>query len=301
MRPILLPQLTDKTLDQIKDWIVTSMPPWAKGAVMGLSGGIDSSVVAALTARAFGSHNFNFNKTNPPVLGWQYRLRAYSLPATYNTEEDSADAKAVAKQFNFSLHTIPLYQTVEAMLDEMPDVSLREQGNMISRLRAVMLWTKAGEHSSIVMGTGNRDEDYGVGYYTLTGDGLVHFNPIGFLSKRLVREAAKQLNLPDYIVHRVPTAGLEKGQTDKGDLGYSYEFVELVVEALDQGFSLNEIVLHDQVEHAFEDADTRFNSVREGVYDVLHRHEIAKAKAALWVSKVPNIELPRMPPMREAA
>lgn len=304
MRPILLPQLAEHTLDQIEDWILVNMPPWAQGAVMGMSGGVDSSVVAALTARAFRTHNQAIKQQQGPVnLAWDYRLRAYSLPAHFNSTSDKDDAEVVAKKFGILLKTIPLHHVVDAMERELPALGAYDAGNMISRMRAVTLWTKAGQHRSIVMGTGNKDEDYGVGYYTLTGDGLVHLNPIGFLSKRLVRAAAKRLNLPDYIVHRIPTAGLERDQTDHKDLGYSYEFVELVMEALEQGFSLHEICDHWQVHHALVDAnDDRFPTPRDAVFDVMHRHEIAKAKAALWPSRVPFIHLPKLLPLvKEAA
>jgi NH3-dependent NAD+ synthetase len=150
------------------------------------------------------------------------------------------------------------------------------------------------------MGTGNKDEDYGVGYYTLTGDGLVHMNPIGFLSKRLVRELGAELGFPPRIVNRTPTAGLEPEQTDEGDLGYAYEFVELVVEGLDQGFALTDIVNHPQLcvsgllsngpkAKWHNNPDGRLHAV----LDVLVRHDIAKAKAALVRPKVPDIVLPK--------
>lgn len=306
MRPIFLRQLEADTTDKIENWILTNMPPWAKGAVMGMSGGVDSAVVAALTARAFRTHRTVLDGAGIAMQlapDWRYIFRAYSLPAHFNNDADKNDAEVVAKQYDIKFKVIPLHDAVEAMEKTLPGLNAYESGNMISRLRALTLWTKHGQHSSIVMGTGNKDEDYGVGYYTLTGDGLVHLNPIGFLSKRLVRDVAMRLKLPDYIVHRIPAAGLEQGQTDKKDLGYSYEFVELVMEALEQSFSLYEICDHPQVQVALADADEeRFPTPREAVYDVLHRHEIAKHKATLVCPKVPDIKLPySMPPMRVAA
>jgi NAD+ synthase len=266
------------------------MPAYAEGAVLGMSGGIDSSVVAALTASAFRSYRV-CNLT----------LRGYALPTKLNSLDDVKDAQRVAELYKIQFEAVDLDPAVQGM-DTLFALGMSpySHGNMISRLRANVLWTLAAHHKSIVMGTGNKDEDYGVGYYTLLGDGAVHMNPIGFLSKRLVRELGAQLGLPEDLVKRIPTAGLEPGQTDAKDLGYPYEFVELVIEGIDQGFSMWDLVRHPQIVEF--DSILTVNSMSvmrspsadrvQAVFDVLHRHDIAKHKAAYICPKVPDIKLP---------
>jgi NAD+ synthase len=96
--------------------------------------------------------------------------------------------------------------------------SIFHKGNMIARVRANVLSTKAATEKKIVAGTGNKDEDFGIGYYTLFGDGAVHLSPIGGLSKRLVREMASFLGLGGHIVNRVPTAGGARATTTGGSV-----------------------------------------------------------------------------------
>lgn len=323
MRPILLPKLTKDTAHQIEQWIVENMPPYARGAVLGMSGGVDSSLVAVLTRHAFrgdwrtGAQRRIAEDTYPLTL-W-----GYALPTKLNSPDDIKDAQQVAEQFHIPFGVIDLGPVVEGMdlifdktsvpasLDvgeAATGLTGYDRGNMISRIRANVLWTLAAKQQAIVMGTGNKDEDYGVGYYTLLGDGAVYMNPIACLTKRLVRELAAESGLPEDLVKRTPTAGLEPGQTDAKDLGYPYEFVELVTQAIEQGFSLWDITRHPQI--------TKFGYVLAGlgkwvgdsgprydraVLDVLHRHDLAKRKAAYICPKVPNIELPLELAEREAA
>ena len=157
----------------------------------------------------------------------------------------------------------------------------------MSRIRANILSTKAATENKTLAGTGNKDEDFGIGYYTLFGDGAVHFSPIGNLPKRLVREMATYLGFGD-LANRVPTAGLEPGQTDFGDLGYRYDTVELVMEGIMQGFSPKELYTQYQVvDYATTDIRTyqdlfgkqKFTEVGQVVDDILRRNMIANAKS----------------------
>jgi len=284
MRKILLPKLEAHTFADIIAWIHDTVPPWAEGAVLGMSGGIDSSVVAALTAKAF--------------QGTGLKLRGYALPSQISSLADTTDAGIVAKLCQIPLEVVPIGDLTCSMREVLPGLTdqPRTAGNATARQRAVILWTLAEMNHSVVMGTGNHDEDYGVGYYTLTGDGLVHMNPIGFLPKRLVRDLGGELGLPERLIRREPTAGLEKDQTDAKDLGYSYEFIELVIEAMDQGFAVGDIIYHRQILVEWErvqKAGSKFGSVSEAVVDILHRHAIAEAKGTLVRPRVPSIHLPR--------
>jgi len=180
------------------------------GCVVGLSGGVDSSTTAALIKRAFERH-----------AGAKYELVGYILPSHLNKQDDIKDAEGVAQFLGIRWETHSIEGPVEALRATNPEAfdSVFHKGNMISRVRANVLSTKAATENKIVAGTGNRDEDFGIGYYTLFGDGAVHLSPIGGLPKRLVREMAGYLGLGDHIVNRVPTAGLEPGQSDYKDLG----------------------------------------------------------------------------------
>ena len=171
---------------------------------------------------------------------------------------------------------------------------------MISRIRANVLSTKAATENKTLAGTGNKDEDFGIGYYTLFGDGAVHISPIAGLPKRLVREMAAYLDLDEQIIQREPTAGLEPGQSDFKDLGYEYDVVELVTEGLSQGFSRQELIKHAQivplVERQIEHYGSiygqgKFNSVKAVVDDVFKRHQQAKAKIKIIHPPTPRITL----------
>jgi len=295
MRNILLPtcELWD-AIARVEKFIIETLPSYAEGAVLGMSGGIDSSVVAALTSRAFFDHNKAIGhevEWGAPRFPKPLKLRGYGLPTNLNTPEDVLDAARVAEMSSIPFTVVDLAPMIEADEKNLPvTLSKYDRGNMISRHRANVLWTLAAHYRCIVMGTGNKDEDYGVGYYTLLGDGAVYMNPIGCFSKRMVRSLGRALGLPEDLIKRTPTAGLEPNQTDAGDLGYSYEFVELVIEGLAQGFMPKDLVQHPQIQAEFD----RGRSVgvhggyQDAVFDVIHRHEIAKKKAAYICPKIPT-------------
>ena len=171
---------------------------------------------------------------------------------------------------------------------------------MISRIRANVLSTKAATENKILAGTGNRDEDFGIGYYTLFGDGAVHLSPIAGLPKRLVREMAAFLGLDKKIIQREPTAGLEPGQSDFKDLGYDYDVVEIITEGLNQGFSRGELIEHAQIVPLIEQqlkqyksiyGDEKFQSAQAVVQDVLKRHQKAQGKMKIIHPPTPQITL----------
>lgn len=259
------------------------------GCVIGLSGGVDSSTTAALIRRAF---------ERPEARGLE--LVGYVLPTRLNREEDAHDAIEVAGLLGLRHEIVPLEAAVEGFRSTNPEAFEIpfHLGNLISRVRANVLSTKAATENKLVAGTGNRDEDFGIGYYTLFGDGAVHLSPIGGLSKRLVREMARFLGLPERIVRRVPTAGLEPGQTDFKDLGYDYDLVELVVEGFRQG--IKNLSEHPQVRPLAEAQIAayreqfgceKFSGVAALVADILQRHEAAQGKLEILHPPSPEITL----------
>ena len=261
------------------------------GCVVGLSGGVDSSTTAALIKRAFDRHT-----------AAKYELVGYILPSNLNKQDDTKDAEGVARYLGIRCETHSIEKPVEAFRATNSEAfdSIFHKGNMISRVRANVLSTKAATEKKIVAGTGNKDEDFGIGYYTLFGDGAVHLSPIGGLAKRLVREMAAFLGLHHAIVNRIPTAGLEPGQSDYKDLGYDYDVVELISEGFMQGLTVVELICHPQIVPVVETqlahykkvfGAARFTSVDQVVADVLRRHEIAKGKMKIVHPPSPNISL----------
>jgi NAD+ synthase len=261
------------------------------GCVVGLSGGVDSSTVAALIKRAF-----------ERKADGKCEIVGYILPSNLNKQDDIQDAEAVAQRLGIRYETHSIEKLVEAFRTTNPEAfeSNYHRGNLISRARANVLSTKAATERKIVAGTGNKDEDFGIGYYTLFGDGAVHLSPIAGLPKRLVRELAKFLELDSRIINRIPTAGLEPDQSDYKDLGYDYDVVELVSEGFVQGMTADELsrqeqivpVVEKQLDHYRKSFGApRFTSVHQVVEDILRRHETAKGKMMIIHPPSPQISL----------
>ena len=253
------------------------------GYVIGLSGGVDSTTSAAVINRRFQEYN-TAHETKLELVG-------YILPSNINKPEDTRDGLIVAKRLGIRHQVIFIDEITQAHLAVVPGVAenVYHKGNLMSRVRANVLSTTAAVENKLVAGTGNKDEDFGIGYYTLFGDGAVHISPLGGLSKRLVREMATYLGFSD-LANREPTAGLEPGQTDFGDLGYSYDLVELLSCGIEQGLTDQEIRQHSAVNALVErDMDTyakrfgqsKFTAVDAVVNDYFKRHEIALQKAKI--------------------
>jgi NAD+ synthase len=283
---------SEKVSGEIGDFVIEQVKyTGSTGCVVGMSGGVDSSTTAALIKRAFDRHT-----------AARYELVGYILPSHLNQQDDIKDAEEVARYLGIRCETHSIEKPVEAFRATNPEAfeSIFHKGNMISRVRANVLSTKAATENKIIAGTGNKDEDFGIGYYTLFGDGAVHLSPIGGLPKRLVREMATFLGLDHAIVNRVPTAGLEPGQSDYKDLGYDYDVVELVSEGFVQGLTADELSRHEQivavVEKQMQHYKTvfgvlKFTRVNQVVEDMRRRHEIAKGKMKIVHPPSPKISL----------
>lgn len=174
--------------------------------VLGLSGGVDSSLVAAIARKAVGKE----------------KLFCYAIDVESN-KADIEDAKEVAKQLDVQLKVINLTDTYHSYLKDLSAKELTRltKSNLKVRMRMVALFAYAQEHHGLVLGTDNADERY-VGYFTKYGDGAVDVLPIVHLTKTEVRQASKYYGLDDRLTNRVPTAGLFEGQTDEGEMGITY-------------------------------------------------------------------------------
>ncbi len=184
------------------------------GLVVGMSGGIDSSLVAKLCADAVGPQR---------VLGlW--------LGEGPPQGEDHRDAEDWARSLGIHFRAIDIEPFVIAFRDRL-QVDPEDQiglGNIKARVRMIILYDVARRENRLVMGTGNKSEVL-LGYFSKMGDGGVDFLPIGDLYKTQVREMAKFLGLPKRILEKVPTAGLWSGQTDEGELGVTYDVLDRIL------------------------------------------------------------------------
>jgi NAD+ synthase len=167
----------------------------AKGFVLGMSGGLDSSVCAALIRR-----------TTDNCLG-------LILPIDSDIR-DLDDASAVASTFNINTQYIDLTATYKNLVTLLPDGDLVALGNIKARLRMIVLYYYANLHNYLVCGTGNKTE-ISLGYFTKHGDGACDILPLGDLYKGEVRELARELDIPEEIVKKVPSAGLWSGTCRK--------------------------------------------------------------------------------------
>jgi len=176
----------------------------AKGIVMGLSGGVDSSVVAALAKEAVGKD----------------RLLTLILPCL-NKTQDLKDARLVVKKLGIKAKTIDLSKIYHNLVKILPKADNLAKANLKPRLRMLVLYYFSNKLNYLVCGTGNKSELM-VGYFTKYGDGAADILPIGDLSKTKVRKLARELGIPGHIIYKTPSAGLWPGQTDEGELGISY-------------------------------------------------------------------------------
>ena len=197
-----------KRIDAISRWIKDQVEQaGAKGVVLGLSGGIDSAVVAALAQRSLGDN----------VLG-------LILPC-HSHKEDAEHAARLASHLQMESITVDLTPFYDNLLTVLPPADTHIAANLKPRLRMTILYYFAGLRNFLVAGTGNRCE-IAVGYFTKYGDGGVDLLPLGDLLKSQVREIAYELALPEEIIAKPPSAGLIPGQTDEDELKITYGELE---------------------------------------------------------------------------
>jgi NAD+ synthase len=187
--------------------------------VVGLSGGIDSAVSAALAVRALDAG----------------AVRGYLLPHATSSAASLADAAAVADQLGIATETVEITTMVDAILADQPDADPLRRGNVMARCRMIVLYDRSARDGALVLGTGNRSEDL-LGYTTLYGDNACGLNPLGQLYKTEIRLLARWLGLPEIVLTKAPSADLWEGQSDEDELGFSYAAADEVLHALvDQG------------------------------------------------------------------
>ena len=222
--------------DEIAGWLRFQMDQAGTARlVLGLSGGIDSAVVCALSTMAAGPS----------------RVIAAIMPI-HSRSDDIRDAELVASTFEVIPHVIDLVPAHDALIAAMPDEgtpgledanvdpdrqSLRRQlalANVKPRLRMTSLYYLANRYNGLVVGTGNKTE-LAIGYFTKYGDGGVDVLPLGDLDKTAVRGLARELGIPESVMSKAPSAGLWEGQTDEAEIGVTYDQLDSALASLPAG------------------------------------------------------------------
>lgn len=203
----------DHDYEKIKDNLVSWLQERVKtagleGAVVGLSGGIDSAVTARLCQLAFGEN-----------------LLTVIMPC-YSSSNDREDALKIANKFQMQVVENDLSDIYDHLLDELKSTGIKggklAEANIKPRLRMTSLYYYAQVKNYLVIGTDNWSE-LKIGYFTKHGDGGIDLAPLGSLVKHEVKELARVLDIPAEIIEKKPSAGLWDGQTDESEMGFSYE------------------------------------------------------------------------------
>lgn len=195
-------------------------------AVLGLSGGVDSSLSYYLAAEALGPEN----------------VLALRMPYETSSQESLDHAQLVIDALGVQSLTIPITDMVEPLFDRFPDADHVRRGNAMARARMIVLYDQSQAFNGLVVGTGNKTEIL-LGYTTLYGDSASALNPLGDLYKTQVWQLASEMGVPEAIVEKAPTADLWVGQTDEGELGFSYADADQLLHLLvDQRYSPEDCV-----------------------------------------------------------
>jgi len=178
-------------------------------AVIGLSGGVDSSLSCFLAAEALGAEN----------------VLAACMPYKTSSPDSLEHANQVIDQLGVQSMTVPITDMADGLINQFPDMDNVRKGNILARVRMIVLYDQSSLFKGLVVGTSNKTEIL-LGYSTLYGDSACAINPLGDLYKTQLRQLAKAMHVPQVIIDKIPTADLWAGQTDEGELGFTYAEVD---------------------------------------------------------------------------
>jgi NAD+ synthase len=194
--------------------------------LLGLSGGVDSSLVAYLCARAFGAEN----------------VYAFMMPYKTSSPESLEHGQLVVKELGIHSRIIEITPMVDAYLSAYePDASPARIGNICARMRMIVLFDQSAKLNALPIGTGNKSERL-FGYFTWHADDSPPVNPLGDLFKTQVWQLARYIGVPEVIVQKPASADLIVGQTDEGDFGISYPRADRILHFLTLGYSPERLV-----------------------------------------------------------
>ena len=212
--------------------------------VVGVSGGVDSAVSLFLACRALGPEN----------------VHGYRLPYRTSSAESLEHASLALEATGAHAHTIEISAPIDRYVEEYePDISPLRRGNLMARLRAVILFDQSAKVGALPLGTGNKSERL-LGYFTWHADDSPPINPLGDLFKTQVWALARHLGVPDVIVQKPATADLVKGVNDEDELGVSYHAADPILHWLLRGYSLDELIRVGFDEHAVRTVSHRLQS-----------------------------------------
>lgn len=194
--------------------------------VLGLSGGLDSALSCFLAAEALGPEN----------------VLAVRMPYRTSSPESLSDADKVIEATGVQSMTVEITDMVEPLFNRFPDINNMRKGNIMARQRMVILFDQSAAFGGLVVGTGNKTEIL-LGYTTLYGDSANALNPIGDLYKTQVRQLSRAVGVPESLITKAPSADLWAGQTDEGELGFTYaEVDQLLYLLVDERYTPQECV-----------------------------------------------------------
>ncbi|MCZ7552567.1 MAG: NAD+ synthase [Anaerolineales bacterium] len=193
-------------------------------AVIGLSGGLDSALACFLAAEALGAEN----------------VLAVRMPYRTSAQDSLDDAQTIIDALGVRALTVPISEAADPLFERFPEMNTVRRGNVMARLRMIVLYDRSEEFQGLVVGTGNKTEIL-LGYTTLYGDSACALNPLGDLYKTQVRQLAGAVGVPEAIVAKPPSADLWVGQTDEDELGFTYAEVDRLLYLLvDERYSPQE-------------------------------------------------------------
>jgi len=195
-------------------------------AVLGLSGGLDSALACFIAAEALGPQN----------------VLAVRMPYRTSSPESLEHAQLVIDATGVQSLTVEITPMVEPLFERFPDMTPTRRGNVMARERMIILFDQSSATQSLVVGTGNKTEIL-LGYSTLYGDSASALNPLGDLYKTQIRQLSAAMGVPEVIINKPPSADLWIGQTDEGELGFTYEEVDkLLYRLVDERFTPQECI-----------------------------------------------------------
>lgn len=205
-------KITEKMCDFIQEKVKNSQ---SQGVVLGLSGGIDSALVATLCKRALKENVF-----------------ALLMPTQISNKANLEDALRLCADLNLEYKIIEIQSILDAFIKQSENTTLVSLGNFAARIRMSLLYDYSALKNSLVIGTSNKSELL-LGYGTIYGDLACAFNPIGSLYKSEIYVLAKYLNLHENFIKKAPSADLWENQSDEADLGFSYAKIDKGLKALE--------------------------------------------------------------------